>query len=840
MSLSAAGQPGLALNDPAIALTRDSSAPLLWRFDPITEPATLVVPWFGIGEGAGLANEDWRTVLSIYTDEFGEGELVLELRYNPAQGAAELRRPDPLTPTSVTPRRGPTAREPYEAARVEGLSLEPGRHFCAVAAFDPDAQTLTLHVLQQGTPGIAGSATIAGYTEVPQLRFRGRIFQGTPSSASASHTGPVFPSALRRGAITASEIESIWDRPGGPRLTDLFDTGSNPADRFWFLINQAGPNDYRGPADTGTLRWFYNGSGERWGSFAQQRPVIVYRDGARDDDASTITPTPVFEPGLAWSGFWQQAPPDDALRLDIEPSAGGLPGLRSVLSGTRDAAHALTAWGLGNSRWANTSDTPRSISDTVTIGRSHLLGLREARSEIDGGIVLLNTATASNIEGVDIVSAPSSGNDLFTNWTRFAYGGSFAASPGTGAPVHIDPAGQLVFRVRAGHPSEPTQSVALLLERPRGGRATAELYLADALGAGGTVASGRPLPGTPPFADGAPGRIDTDTTRATVMIEELIDGAVSQAVRVSGDAQLVQAGDAVVGEDDGVVNVVAQVRGDVIEMRFPWTTVPQVGETLAAGPYGVRLVGYEYAGLSSTFISRGLRIGNAGGGRVTLVGIGIRDTNPNRICYVLAGRGGLGQQQQADAEAPGTLAMTADALGTELFFTGLATQSAGTIPALIQQLGDRIETHEFIGTPDVINAQSNTFGSQTAAQTHREIAAAAEVRDNWAYLQIQDEFPAMLDQFMALQRHDPVHPNGRAMIKAADMWWTKLETTPALLRTPCRPDVNNDGLLTPADFTAWITAFNAKSPACDQNGDGQCTPADFTAWVTGFNTGCDE
>jgi len=54
----------------------------------------------------------------------------------------------------------------------------------------------------------------------------------------------------------------------------------------------------------------------------------------------------------------------------------------------------------------------------------------------------------------------------------------------------------------------------------------------------------------------------------------------------------------------------------------------------------------------------------------------------------------------------------------------------------------------------------------------------------------------------------------------------------------CPADTNLDGSLTPADFTAWIAAFNAQSPACDQNGDATCTPADFTAWIAGFNAGC--
>ncbi len=48
-------------------------------------------------------------------------------------------------------------------------------------------------------------------------------------------------------------------------------------------------------------------------------------------------------------------------------------------------------------------------------------------------------------------------------------------------------------------------------------------------------------------------------------------------------------------------------------------------------------------------------------------------------------------------------------------------------------------------------------------------------------------------------------------------------------------DVNQDGACTPADFSAWIAAFNAMGPTCDVNQDGSCTPADFSAWIAAFN-----
>ena len=54
----------------------------------------------------------------------------------------------------------------------------------------------------------------------------------------------------------------------------------------------------------------------------------------------------------------------------------------------------------------------------------------------------------------------------------------------------------------------------------------------------------------------------------------------------------------------------------------------------------------------------------------------------------------------------------------------------------------------------------------------------------------------------------------------------------------CPADTNGDGLLNPADFNAWIQAFNSGSAACDQNGDGICNPSDFNAWIQNYNAGC--
>ncbi len=57
--------------------------------------------------------------------------------------------------------------------------------------------------------------------------------------------------------------------------------------------------------------------------------------------------------------------------------------------------------------------------------------------------------------------------------------------------------------------------------------------------------------------------------------------------------------------------------------------------------------------------------------------------------------------------------------------------------------------------------------------------------------------------------------------------------------TSCLPDMNDDGSLTPADYSAWIIAYNLGDRFADQNRDGSLTPADYSAWIVNFGIGCD-
>lgn len=50
-------------------------------------------------------------------------------------------------------------------------------------------------------------------------------------------------------------------------------------------------------------------------------------------------------------------------------------------------------------------------------------------------------------------------------------------------------------------------------------------------------------------------------------------------------------------------------------------------------------------------------------------------------------------------------------------------------------------------------------------------------------------------------------------------------------------DSNEDGVVTAADFSAWIVLFNTGNIKGDVNQDGAVTAADFSAWIGAFNQG---
>lgn len=72
--------------------------------------------------------------------------------------------------------------------------------------------------------------------------------------------------------------------------------------------------------------------------------------------------------------------------------------------------------------------------------------------------------------------------------------------------------------------------------------------------------------------------------------------------------------------------------------------------------------------------------------------------------------------------------------------------------------------------------------------------------------------------------------------------WGRVDARAAVERAiairECLADVNQDGQIDGADFSAWLFAFQQGLPEADQNGDGVFNGLDFGAWLKNFSGGC--
>ncbi len=133
--------------------------------------------------------------------------------------------------------------------------------------------------------------------------------------------------------------------------------------------------------------------------------------------------------------------------------------------------------------------------------------------------------------------------------------------------------------------------------------------------------------------------------------------------------------------------------------------------------------------------------------------------------------------------------------GTDRYNRYFISDAAGELRVLLPA-GTQLDVSSEPGSPDIRTVESSSFRLSGSANDADQVAALVEFTDG---------------------------------------------TSAAVLVSygePCLADVNGDGAVSPADFSAWVAAYNAQAPGCDQNGDGQCTAADFSAWVTNYNSGC--
>ena len=161
------------------------------------------------------------------------------------------------------------------------------------------------------------------------------------------------------------------------------------------------------------------------------------------------------------------------------------------------------------------------------------------------------------------------------------------------------------------------------------------------------------------------------------------------------------------------------------------------------------------------------------------------------------------------------------------------------------------------GTAPWLFEPGATPAARTAAFTHVEDRNAAgfffnqRVLNLNAFGEVQNidglSTQQIRGQLLASTADFPAGSNGHGAVVVDDRLARDAGGAPiyrpvwdAMLRVPtrCPADTNRDGSLTPADFTAWVIAFNSGRAQCDQNADNACTPADFNAWIAAFNAGC--
>jgi len=121
-----------------------------------------------------------------------------------------------------------------------------------------------------------------------------------------------------------------------------------------------------------------------------------------------------------------------------------------------------------------------------------------------------------------------------------------------------------------------------------------------------------------------------------------------------------------------------------------------------------------------------------------------------------------------------------------------------------------------------------------SAWIHRSVNL--DVSDDWRVNSVSGTVATEAEIRAVLANITALRIRGEFSTMTSDV--THLDNVSMTPGSQCLADTNGDGVVSPADFSAWVAAFNAQAPECDQNGDGVCSPADFSAWVANFNAGC--
>ncbi|HED53845.1 MAG TPA: hypothetical protein ENJ00_06555 [Phycisphaerales bacterium] len=136
------------------------------------------------------------------------------------------------------------------------------------------------------------------------------------------------------------------------------------------------------------------------------------------------------------------------------------------------------------------------------------------------------------------------------------------------------------------------------------------------------------------------------------------------------------------------------------------------------------------------------------------------------------------------------------------------------------------------GTDNPYNTSGGGYDGNPSLPLHQVLAYTPD-SDRWTVLHIAGDKPDTMDHRNLVRLGD-----GWAIVGGMTSPQHATATCWMLTIEPCRADLDEDGDTDGDDFQLWLDAFNAGEPAADQNNDGNITPADYSAFLAGARRGC--
>jgi outer membrane protein assembly factor BamB len=152
------------------------------------------------------------------------------------------------------------------------------------------------------------------------------------------------------------------------------------------------------------------------------------------------------------------------------------------------------------------------------------------------------------------------------------------------------------------------------------------------------------------------------------------------------------------------------------------------------------------------------------------------------------------------------------------------SQMIGACGGLVKAMATN-GTHVFAGTPTGVVYRYTTTGSYQGTFTVAGMNISAMAMDG--------DTLVISDEAGVVKR---VNSATGAVLSSANI--PEAATAVAVIGTTCRPDMNDDGQLNVADFSAYLATYSSGSIRADMNDDTLLNVADFTAYLRAYAAGC--